>query len=212
MGRYIDCSLMKCAVAFQAASIVQYVVGGGTQAMYVPLGVIPTSDGNVSVSVMHDHHFVALCNVLGRADIGSSDLYNTRAKRIERERELMDILRAEFAKRTTAQIGDLLTRAEVLHSPVQTYDQLLKHEQMQVTSAFNWIRQDGMEPELPMANIPGTPAASSERKQQAPHIGEHSLEVLRQWEVPESTVSAMLARGAITPAKEFFAGERIIQQ
>lgn len=210
-GQYIDCSLMKCAMAFQAASVVQYVVGGGTQAMYVPLGVIPTSDGNVSVSVMHDHHFVALCNVLGRADIGSSELYDTRAKRIERERELMDILRAEFAKRTTAQVQDLLTRAEVLHSPVQTYEQLLEHEQVRVTSAFKWIRQDGIEPELPMANIPGAPAVSSERSHQAPHIGEHSLEVLRQWEVPDSMLNAMLARGAITGEKEAFPSEMIQQ-
>ncbi len=200
-GRYIDCSLMKCAVAFQAPKIVEYVVEGGAQAMYVPLGVIPTRDGNVSVSVMHDHHFVSLCNALGRPDVGSSDLYDTRAKRIEREREVMDILRAEFASRTTAEIVALLTPAEVLHAPVQTYDQLLKHEQMQATSAFSWVRQDGMEPQLPMANIPGTPAATSERKQQAPHIGEHSLEILRQWEVPETTVSAMLARGAIALAK-----------
>jgi crotonobetainyl-CoA:carnitine CoA-transferase CaiB-like acyl-CoA transferase len=200
-GRYVDCSLMKCAVAFQAPKIVEYVIEGGAQAMYVPLGIIPTSDGNVSVSVMHDHHFVALCNALGRADVGSSELYDTRAKRIEREKEVMDILRAEFGRRSTAEITDLLTRAEVLHAPVQNYEQLLTHEQMQVTSAFNWVRQDGMEPQLPMVNIPGTPAATSERRQQAPHIGEHSLDVLRQWEVPESMVSAMLARGAIAAPK-----------
>lgn len=197
VGKHVDCSLLKCAIAFQAPKLVENVVEGGTQAMYVPLGTLPTRDGHVAVSVMHDHHFVALCNALGRTDLATSELYDTRARRIEREPEVMNLLRAEFGRRSTDEVVELLTRADVLHARVQSYQDLLTHEQTRVADVVTWTRQDGVGIELPIPNIPGAPETSHDRDCQSPHIGEHSVALMKAWGVPCATADGLVARGVV---------------
>ena len=182
-GRHVECSMLKAAVAFQAGKIVEDKLEDGDRPLYVPLGVFATADGRISLSVRRDDHFVALCNALGRADLVSDGRYATGAMRVARADELLPILRAEFEKLRTDRLSEMLTAAGILHSRVNSYADLLAHEQVEAAQAVHWAHQDGIGRPLPIADIPGTP--DSAPGTQAPHIGQHTLEVLHDWGISQ---------------------------
>lgn len=195
-GKYVDCSLMRSAISFQACKIVENLFEGGAQAMYVPLGAFHTRDGCLAISVMHDHHFVSLCQALGKDDWGSNPLYDTRAKRIEREAEVVDMVRTAFREFTTEELSARLTRAGVLHSLVLRYPEMLQHPQVRHAGAVSWVDQDGIPKPLPFPSIPGV-SPEAVLRAQAPHIGEHSVQLLQEWGTDRATIEGLLARGAL---------------
>ncbi|KQP14194.1 CaiB/BaiF CoA-transferase family protein [Pseudorhodoferax sp. Leaf267] len=196
-GKYIDCSLMQSAIAFQTTKLAEMAAGGMNRAMYAPLGVMRTADGNISISVMRDKHFVALCHALGRDDLALDPRYASRDSRLTHEAPLMAALRAEFERRTTEQIADLLEEAGVLHTRVLSYEQLLAHPQVEHQHAVAWAEQDGLAQRLPLGNVPGAQPFDTGAAQQAPHIGQQSRAVLAGWGVPAHTIDALVARGAV---------------
>lgn len=197
-GKRIDCSLMKSAIAVQAGKIVEHVIEGGVQAMYVPLGVLASSDGYISISVRQDEFFVKLCEVLGCPEVAADSRYNTAAKRIENEKPLMEILRAEFARRTTKELCELLTQGGVLHSEVNTYDALLEHDQVKINNAVSWQKQDGISLDLPMINIPGAPPTAD--LSEAPHIGQDSVALLKAAGLSQQEIDELIERRAVRAA------------
>lgn len=196
-GKHIDCSLMKSAISFQACKIVENLFEGGAQAMYVPLGAFHTRDGCLAISVMHDHHFVSLCQALGKEDWGSNPLYDTRIKRIERETEVVDMVRTAFLQFTTAELSERLTQAGVLHSLVLKYPEMLQHPQVRHIEAVTWVQQDGIGQPLPFPSIPGVSQNDLPASIQAPHIGQHSAEILQEWEADRPTIDGMINRGVV---------------
>ncbi len=194
-GRFIECSMLKASVAFQAAKIAEDVVEGGKLPLYVPLGIFSTADGNVSISVRRDEHFTAFARALGREDWLTSGRFITGAQRVQRADELLPQVRAEFAGRTTDALCALMSEAGILISRVNDYADLAAHDQTRAAGALSWLRQDGVAETLPM---PATPGASGDNgARQAPHIGQHSSEVLKNWGITQATVEDLQARGVI---------------
>jgi len=155
-GAYIDCSLMQSAAAFQAAKVMEYYLEQGEpQVLYVPVGTMKTADGYINITAMREHHYHALCKVLGREDLAKDPRYDSREKRIEREKELMPIIRAEFLKHPTAYWEKALTEAGVMNAKVNTYDDFMNDEHVKAVGSLAWIEHQDMG-RLPMANIPGT--------------------------------------------------------
>ncbi|MFA7669293.1 MAG: CoA transferase [Burkholderiaceae bacterium] len=194
-GRHLECSLLQSAMAFQAGKIMEDTVEGGKRPVYVPVGIFAASDGRISMSVRRDDDFNALCNALGRADLVAGGEFATAAMRVERADTLLPILRAEFAKYSTEELSALLSSIDILHAPVNTYAQLLSHEQTQAAKAFRWHRQEGVEKPLPLVEIPGSPAGMF--LSHAPHIGEHTREAMADWGVSHDDIDALFSCGAI---------------
>ncbi|NYT22743.1 CoA transferase [Alcaligenaceae bacterium] len=194
-GRHLECSLLKSAMAFQAGKILEDVLEGGTRPVYVPVGIFATEDGRVSISVRGDDHFAALCRLLGRADLVDGGEYATAAMRVERADVLLPQLRAEFAKHSTRRLCALLSDAGILHAPVNSYADLLAHEQTQAVDAVRWHQHNGVGEVLPLAATPGSPGDLF--LSDAPHIGEHTREAMMDWGVSAANVDVLLASGAI---------------
>jgi crotonobetainyl-CoA:carnitine CoA-transferase CaiB-like acyl-CoA transferase len=197
-GRFIDCSLLQCAVAFQAPKIVEFCLEGGVQAMYVPLGAFATRDGFITISTMHDHHYYALCEALARPDLAADPRYQTRVQRVSGKDELLPQIREAFSKRTTEEWQQVLTSHGILHSPICDYSEVLGDEQLKLMNVLSWVEQDGLTGLIPLSNIPGAPTASPLRNEQAPHVGEHTREILRERGVSPTTIEQWLSAGVIT--------------
>ena len=198
-GAYIDCSLMQSAAAFQSAKVMEhYLEGGAPQVLYVPVGTMQTADGYINVTAMREHHYVSLCKVLGREELADDPRYDAREKRIEREAELMPIVRAEFLKRTTGDWAEALTEAGVMNAPVSTYDRYLADEHVKAVESVAWMEHPGMPGALPVSNIPGlAKVGSDEALDTAPHIGEHSREILLREGWTPAQVEELVAAGAV---------------
>lgn len=196
VGGPIDCSLMRAAAAMQAGKIAEVHFEGGESASYVPLGVFQTADGDVSLSVRRDDHFEALCRALGRDDLLATGQYSTGERRIAHAAELLPILRSEISQRSTQEVKALLVNAGVLHAQVNSYEQMLKSEQVKVIGNFTWLEASGNIPAFPVAGVPGV--SEDMAGLSSPGIGENSVEVLQTWGVDPEQISRLQTAGAIS--------------
>ena len=202
-GKYIDCSLMQSAAAFQAAKIAEFHLEGGVpQLLYVPVGTMRTSNGHINITAMREYHYVSLMEALGMPELATDARYDTRDKRIEREAELMPVIREAFLARTTEEWAEILTAAGVMNSPVSTYEHFMANGHVSAVEGLAWVEHAGVG-NMPMSNVPGLdkidPANASQVH--SPVIGQHTDEILREHGLSENDIGGLLGKGAIGQAE-----------
>ena len=192
-GHYIDCSLLQVGLAFQAPKLMEHWVEENPRKLYVPLGVFPTLDGYINLSVNHNPDFTKFCRALGRQDLLADSRFATRDLRLANSDALLEQVEAELRKQKTAQWVEVFTAEGVLHAPIWSYEDVLKDDEIKRLEMVSWIQQDGFSQQLPLSNIPGAPVARSSAREQAPHTGQHTKEVLGEFNVAPDQIETLLA-------------------
>ena len=209
IGCYIDNSLMQSAAAFQAAKIAEYYLEDGEVApLYAPVGTMKTTNGYMNVTAMRDHHYEALCDILGVPELKNDPRFNSREIRIKNEKELMILIRAEFDKESSEHWAKLLTAAGVMNSIVQDHGDFMEHEHTKAVGAVAYVEHDGAGL-FPMPQIPGLPRIDGPSAMtHSPHVGEHSVDILKEWGYDDDAIDAMLSKNVtFVPAQEAEAAE-----
>ncbi len=201
-GAYIDCSLMQCAAAFQAAKVMEHhLEGGQPQTLYVPVGTMKTSNGHINVTAMREHHYVGLCKVLGKPEWATDPRFDSREKRIDQEKVLMPMVRAEFLRKTTEEWAEALTEAGVMNAAVSTYDHFMADEHVKAVESITWMDHQSMPGSLPVCNIPGIRRVEGDHAlDEAPSIGQHTDEILQRWGVSQAEANELVASGVANRA------------
>jgi crotonobetainyl-CoA:carnitine CoA-transferase CaiB-like acyl-CoA transferase len=198
-GRYIDCSLMQAAAAFQCAKMMEYHLENGAPAgLYVPVGCFETADGYINVTSMRDHHYDALCKVIDREDLIADPRYDSRPKRLENEASLMAELRREFLRKPAREWAQLLTAAGVMNGIVSNYRDFLEAEHVREVGVVDWTDHPDVG-RVPVLRIPGVPGKPSEdpARAHAPHVGEQTRPILEAQGVGNGEIERLAAAGAI---------------
>ena len=197
-GRYVDCSLMQSAAAFQAAKIMEHhLEGGEPMVLYMPIGTMRTADGYINITAMRERHYVSLCEVLGLDELIEDPRFDNRDKRVERADELMPLIRAKFPSKTTAEWATVLTEAGVMNAPVATYSEYMADPHVAAVNSLAATHHDGVG-EMPTANIPGIePIVDGSPLAIAPHIGQHSDAILTEAGYSSVEIDALVAAGAV---------------
>ncbi len=198
VGCYIDNSLMQSAAAFQAAKIAEYYLEKGeVRALYVPVGTMPTSDGFINVTAMREHHYVALCEVLGRPELIEDPRFVTADLRVENEKILIPMIHEAFSKKTTAEWAELLTKAEVMNAAVQTHGDFMDHPHVNAVEAVAYVEHQDVGT-FPMPHIPGLPRIDGPSAfTEAPHIGQQSEAILKEWGYGDDLIQDLIAEKSI---------------
>jgi crotonobetainyl-CoA:carnitine CoA-transferase CaiB-like acyl-CoA transferase len=104
-GRYVGVSLLRSALSMQSARLIwadnegRDAGRGGTPARGV-IGLHPTADGYLYVSVTTPHFWRALCAHLGLPQLADDPRYDTVRKRVELSDELVPQIRAVLGTRS----------------------------------------------------------------------------------------------------------------
>jgi len=197
-GRHIKTSLMEAIGAFQSAKMIEFELEKGVTApLGVPVAMFKAKDGYLTINGRRDPHFVALCEILGLPELPGNPSYATAMARIEHEAELMPLLRPAVEEMTLAALSAALTEADVLHGLVQDFGDYFQSEHVRAVEAVRWIEQSGVGT-IPMPVIPGLPPPSDgDPMVHAPHLGEHSREILLELGHSNQEIDAFAANGAI---------------
>lgn len=195
-GAYIDCSMLQSAAAFQAAKILEfYLEDGKPEVSYVPVGVMPTADGFITISAMRDAHYAALCDVLERPDLAIDERYDSRDKRRANKAELMPTLMREFEKHPTAEWAQKLTAVGVMNARINTYGDFMGDEHVKAigTLAYTDHGALGSAPAamIPGVTLPGTAALH------CPAVGEHTTNILSEAGFAAAEIADMQKRNAV---------------
>jgi crotonobetainyl-CoA:carnitine CoA-transferase CaiB-like acyl-CoA transferase len=199
-GGYIDCSLMQCAAAFQAPKVLEHFLEGGQpQTIYVPVGTMKTADSYINVTAMREHHFVGLCKVLDKPEWATDTRFDSREKRIDQEKVLMPMVRAEFLRKTTDEWAEALTEAGVMNAPVSTYDDFMADAHVKAVETITWMDHQSMPQTLPVTNVPGLRRVEGDHPlDEAPSIGQHTDEILQRWGLSQADADELVASGVAT--------------
>lgn len=187
-GQYVDVAMYDGVLAMCERIVPVYsytgeVPGpqGNAHPQFCPFGIFPASDGYVSIAAPTNNHWRALCQIIGRDDLGLDDRYKNVVVRIQHRDEVIALLSEWTRERTKRQIVEALG-GTVPVGPVNSVEDIVADPHTAARSMLAEVEQPGTDHPVLVPNSPikltRTPAGVRHR---APLLGEHTEEVLREW-------------------------------
>jgi crotonobetainyl-CoA:carnitine CoA-transferase CaiB-like acyl-CoA transferase len=198
-GQLVEVSLLDTLLAAQMQELTQWSMRRfeiNFLSQYLA-GVFKTIDGWVTiVGVFRDNPLREICSALGMEDLSARPEFSTPELELENREQLFAELEAGFQRRTTAEAVERLDARDILCAPVLDYDEVLAHPQVALNgSLIDLPTQTGT------IRTIGSPIRLSGAERVEPQrpalLGEHTVEVLAELDVPEHRISELLAAGII---------------
>ncbi len=200
-GQRVDVSMLSSLLAMQGQELASYLHTGtmaerassGLASAYAgaPLGIYPTADGWIALSMQPIDRLAGLLGVTGFEGEATSNLIADRD-------EVKRRLEAGTRKRTTREWLEFLLAHDVWCAPVNDFegvvaDPQVRHEEMIVNVSH---------PSAGDLRLIGIPVKFSETpgsiRRPPPRLGEHALEVLREYASARSEeIESIRASGAV---------------
>jgi crotonobetainyl-CoA:carnitine CoA-transferase CaiB-like acyl-CoA transferase len=146
-GQHIDLALLDVQAAVLANQATNYLVGGvvperlgNSHPNIVPYQAFPTRDGHVILAIGNDGQFGRFCAVAGCPALAEDRRFATNSDRVRHRTDLIPLLRAVMASRSTAEWIEVLEAAGVPCGPINDLAQVfadpqLRHRDMVATLA-----------------------------------------------------------------------------
>ncbi len=196
IGRRVDGSLFQTGVMWMAYHLVARQMTGrdpvpqGTRhPAFAPYGDFATLDSRILIGISNDRLFEKLACALG---LPRDERYATNAARVSHREELDRLLAPVFARRSTSEWLEILDRAGVPASAVQTAGDVLKDPQLRALGQMNAAGAGLVAPGLPL-EISGFECAAGA----APRLGEHTRAVLAECGLSASEIDELRRRGIV---------------
>jgi crotonobetainyl-CoA:carnitine CoA-transferase CaiB-like acyl-CoA transferase len=197
-GRFLDIGLGHCAVAIQAAKVIEGTLEpGGPLRLNSPAGTYRTADGWIAITLTREEHFGKLCTALGIPGLAADPRFASFATRAAHH----DELHAQIAERVRARTTDAWR--ETLHAHDVLAERILSHADW---LADPHVRETGLAPEVTVAGVGAVPMALtpgvSRHHGEAPGIGRDGADILRAAGLDEEEIAALTASGALGAGRE----------
>lgn len=193
IGRRVDGSLFQTGVMWMAYHLVAKQMTGRDPApqgtrhpAFAPYGDFATRDSHVLIGISNDRLFQKLAVALGLA---ADERYATNSARVRHREDLDRLLAPLFARRSTAEWLEILDRAGVPASAVQTAGDVLEDPQLRALGQMTMAGAGLVAPGLPI-EISGFDYAPGV----APRLGEHTRAVLAECGLSASEIDDLRRR------------------
>jgi crotonobetainyl-CoA:carnitine CoA-transferase CaiB-like acyl-CoA transferase len=188
-GDHIDVSMLGSTLAMAALQTSEYfgtrrdpVKLGSAHPRNAPYQAFRAKDGYFAMAAGNDRLWRAACAGIGRDELPDDARFLTTALRASNQAALRDLLEAEFASRTVAELLRLFADAGVPCAPINSYSQVLQDPQV---THMGWVQPL----ELPGGTRTSTFASPLKMRRERfavhrrpPALGEHTREVLDELE------------------------------
>jgi crotonobetainyl-CoA:carnitine CoA-transferase CaiB-like acyl-CoA transferase len=174
-----------------------HLQGGAAEPIGAPVGMFKTKDGYMSVNARREEHFRRLARLIGKDEWLADPRYADARARVENRDALMAALRPVFETKTSNEWVELLTSIDILKAKVNTYQDLFADPQVQAVDAVHWVENDTLG-RVPMGTIAGQrPPATGDRLTHAPHVGEHTREILGEMGYEAGEIERLKGSGVV---------------
>ncbi len=159
-----------------------------------------TSDGYLCLLIYNDKQWGAFFELIGRPDLLDEPRFATQASRSEHIDEVYAFVATELARRPATEWLEAFDRADIPAMPLHTLDSLLADPHLDAVGFFRHLEHPSEGP-IRVMDVPSrwseTPPAFHCH---APRLGQHSIEVLREAGLDETTIERMIAQGTTLQA------------
>ena len=201
-GQHVRLSMLDSIIAFLWSSdmggqpYVDKKVSPQRAASFIDL-IYETSDGHMSVAVMTDPQWEALCHASGHAEWLDDPRFNTTEQRDLNIDARLGLIQSVLETKSTDHWMALLEKAGVPCAPVLTRSELMQHPQVQASEIIQ-------ESDHPVAgrlrqtrNAARFSVTKTEHRRGAPQLGEHTTEILAEAGFSDAEIEALQSEGVI---------------
>ena len=203
IGQHIRLSMLDSVVAFLwstdmgSQTFVGKEVDVAHAATFIDL-IYETASGYISVSVMANDQWQGLCHAVGHPEWLDDDRFKTPAGRDRHANERLEMIQQALLGKTADEWLELLEAAGVPCAPVLTRAEMVRHAQVEASGVV-------IETDHPHAgrlrqarNAARFAVTVPEIRHGAPHLGEHTMDVLDDLGYGEDRRQALLAKGIVS--------------
>jgi crotonobetainyl-CoA:carnitine CoA-transferase CaiB-like acyl-CoA transferase len=156
-----------------------------------------TQDGYIAVMASTDRQFRAFCDLIGRPELKTDPRFENRTQRSRHLKDVYAITEEVLCTRPSAEWLTLLGEADIPAAPLHTLESLLHDPHLDDVGLFE-IRNHPTEGALRTVRLPLRFFGSQPHNARpAPHLGEHTEEVLREAGLSGQEIAALLGAGVI---------------
>jgi crotonobetainyl-CoA:carnitine CoA-transferase CaiB-like acyl-CoA transferase len=156
------------------------------------------ADGQVAIGALQTSEFVALCRSLDRGDLASDPRFQSMGGRIKHQREWAPQVAAEIAARTRAELMAGFVREGAVGGPVVALIDVPDDVQVQHNGICITVDHDGGIGRVRQARAPARFGEALATPGPAPHLGEHSRQILAALGYDAAAIAALFAAGVIS--------------
>jgi formyl-CoA transferase len=207
-GQVIDVALHEAVFNVMESLVPEYSAFGAIrEAAGTALpGIAPSNayrcaDGYVLIAGNGDSIFQRLMQTIGRDDLANDPALGSNAGRVERVAELDGAIGAWAATRTTQQVLDQLSAADVPVGKIYTAKDIVEDPHYQARNMIlKQQTRDGYEVDVP-GIVPKLSATPGTIRSSAPGLGDDTDAVLREAGLDEAQIATLRKKGVIGTAK-----------
>ena len=204
-GAKVATSLLETGVTWTTLLMTNYQANGevpgpagSTSPAAAPYEAFRTSDSWVLIAAGNDRLFGELCKVLDLPDLPRDPRFVSNNERVPRRYELHEILERETVRHTADALMEMLRKAGVPASRINSIDQVFTDEQANALGMFPSVAPDFRIPGMRFIDIPvsidGEKAAI---RRMPPLLGEHTDEVLLEAGYSRADIDSLREEGVI---------------
>lgn len=118
-----------------------------------PYNVYPTTDGYVVLNAPGDHHFRAILDVMGHADLKADPRFLTRGSRVANFAAVDELIESWTRTLSKAEVAQRMLAAKVPCAPVRDLGEVMHDENMHARGSLQWLDH----PDLGRVVLPHSP-------------------------------------------------------
>jgi len=214
-GANIDISLMAAALALMSAGYTRFLASGKVPARQgnqnsnlAPAGAFQAADGRyLSIAVLRDSHWQKFCTALDLGELADDARFATNALRVEHRAVLDQIIVPMFASQPAACWLERLRAADILCGPINTFADIAADPNLAAVLPMVDSMTGGMTEGMAgmVRQTVGVPIRSHGRFnatcRPAPAKGQHTREILAEFDFSDDEVRALIGSGAAFEAE-----------
>ena len=202
-GQHVRLSMLDAIIAFMWASDMGGLTFVGKEvsvqraATFIDL-IYETSTDYISVSVMTNQQWEGFCRAVGHPEWLSDERFTTPAGRDRYADERLELMQSALTEKSAEAWLSILDTAGVPCAPVLNRAEVVAHPQVQASGIV--IETDHphagrLRQARNAARFEGTPA---EVRRGAPHLGEHTIEILEELDYSDAEIATLLDSGTVS--------------
>lgn len=192
-GQRIDIPMIDAFASFVHGDSYAAQTYGGPPAVGVEFiyRAWKTADGHISMLIIEDHHFQALCKVIGREDIAADERYATIVGRLGNAAELFGIFETEVQKFTTAVLVERAHAEKMPLGPVYDVDTFLRDPQVIHNETVFDLDDEEAGPMKLFGSAPRFESTPTNVRRPPPRLGADTEAVLREAGIADEEIERL---------------------
>ena len=160
-----------------------------------------TKDGYIAILPYLDNHWKSFCEVSSRTDLLEDKRFTTLSDRVQNIDDTYEETAKTMATRTTNEWLDIFDKTSVPINVVNTLDGLIDDPHLNAVNFWE-IVDHPTEGRIRMTRFPvNFSATPADVRRLPPRLGENSIEILREANLSQAEIDAMLESGATKAAE-----------